>query len=395
MKNYFYNHTYYTISMLFASIFDEMEVWNYDADGKAVGKVNVPVRLTYKEKVIDSLLKANNKDPYRLQDNENVLPLISIQWKGAKVDKERMTGMREKRHVYLEYEQNGTNRPFQRQHMDMQTVPYILTYEVNLWAKYLDHICQLSENINTFIHPEIYLEHYEKGLGIGRKIKVVKTNEAFNFNPEIPENELRSKFVTWSYTFDVECNLYKPELPIGQPIKTITVRTATNGNTTNLAEQVVVQTQDINSPQTSGTSGVSGCFYDYDANLVNYIKKYSDEEQSQILDQYNQLNTCNTTPPDLIPPKITPIPSYANGEVNLNNIDTEITILDPNIIHSPEYVPNALINYKINPPNFFIREIRNTVNGSFQIILSEPPIDDSYSIVWNIYQKYNSNKDDV
>lgn len=398
MKNWFYNHVFHTTTMLFASIFDEMEVWDFDADGHATGRIPVPVKLTYKEKVISMLLKGNAVNPNVMRDNENVLPMISIQWSNTALDTERMRGMREKRHIYLEYaEQPSGERPQLKQHMDMQTVPYKLTFEVTLWAKYLDHLVQMSENIDAFIHPEIYLEYYEKGIGVGRKIRVTKTAEKMNLNPDLPDNELRSKFVTWSYSFDVECNLYKPENPVGVPIKRVVIRHSavsdirgTDGITT--AEQTVTQTVDSVSASTSGTSG---CFYDYDANIVDFIRKFSDVEQSQIASQYYPLVNCQLSPQDIVAPAVTPVPILAFGEVPLSaGVDT-ITVSSPLIQDSPEYVPSVNINAKSSIPTFAVESITNIVPGSFQVKFTSAPVDNSFSLMWNAVQKYNSNQSDV
>jgi hypothetical protein len=396
MKNWFYNHVYHTTTMLFASIFDEMEVWDFDADGKATGRIPVPVKLTYKEKVISMLLNNNVNNPYVLRDNENVLPLISIQWKGAELDKERMKGMREKRHIYLEYVDGG-GRPQQKQHMDMQTVPYKLSFEVTLWAKYVDHLVQMSENIDAMIHPEIYLEYYEKGIGIGRKIKVTKMSEVMNLNPDLPENELRSKFVTWTYTFDVECNLYKPEHPVGVPIKRVVLRhsavTETNRNNgVDLAEQTVTQTVDAATVQTSASSG---CYYDYDADIVNYIRKFSDVEQSQIASQYAPLYNCELSPQNIVPPAVTPVPPLAFGEVAIPATSDTVLVSSALLQNAPEYVPRANINAKSSLPNFTIVGFQNIQPGSFEVKLSAIPADNTFSLVWNAFQKYNSNENDV
>jgi len=397
MKNYYYGHVYHTTTLLFASIFDEMEVWDYDADGHATGRIPVPVKLTYKEKVISMLLKGNAQNPNVMRDNENILPMISIQWTNTALDTERMRGMREKRYVYLEYANDGSGRAQQKQHMDMQTVPYKLTFEVTAWAKYLDHLVQIAENIDTFIHPEMYLEYYEKGIGVGRKIRVVKSSESMNLNPDLPDNELRSKFVTWKYTFEVECNLYKPELPVGVPIKRVVIRhsavTTKNGVAgIDTAEQTVTQTVDSES---SATSGASGCFYDYDANIVDYIRKFSDVEQSQIASQYSPLIDCQTSPRDIVAPAVTPVPILAFGEVPLSaGVDT-VMVSSPLILDSPEYVPSVNINAKSSIPTFSVEGIYNIQPGSFVVKFTSAPADNSFSLMWNAVQKYNSNESDV
>jgi hypothetical protein len=390
MRNWLYNHSINTHVLLFASIFDEMEIMNFDRNGKVTGSIKVPVKLTRKEKVISQILNNNYQNPNVLRDNENVLPMISIGWKGMQLDTNRMKGMRERRKIYIEYV-DGVPRPSQKQHMDMQTVPYILTFEVIAWAKYMDHLAQILENIDTFIHPEIYLEYYEKGLGIGRKILVKKTAENPNFNDEIADNEVRSKFLTWAWQFDVECNLYKPELPVGDPIKTVTVRysavTETSRNKgIDLGEQTVSQTVDVSGVSTTGSSG--SCFYDYDADLVNYIRKFSDPEYSQIGSDYEPLINCQLSPKDIIPPAVTPVPPFAYGEEPITS--DLVTITSPMLQEAPLYVPQAIINTKQGTAPFTIVGFESVVPGSFKVRLSAAPPDNTYSIVWYAFQKYNS-----
>jgi hypothetical protein len=375
-----------------------MEVFDFDENGKATGRVPVPVKLTYKEKVIQMLMNNNTSNPYLMRDNENVLPLISIQWKSMGLDKERMRGIREKRKIYVEYlQQPGTSKPLEKQHLDMQTIPYKLSFDVIVWAKYMDHLVQIIENIDSFIHPEIYLEMYEKGIGIGRKIRVVKTAESAQFNPDIPEKEFRSKFLTYSFNFDVECNLYKPEEPVADPIKKVTVRysAVTEPRTpgVDLGEQTVSQTVDSDSAQTSATSGY--CFYDYDADIVNYIKKFSDPEHSQIANQYEPFWNCQVSKQDIMPPTSTPPPPLAYGEVKLDGTTDIITITSTTLQNAPEYIPQAIINTKQGTAPFTITNFENIQPGQFQVRLSAIPPDTSYSVVWYAYQKYNSNPDDV
>jgi hypothetical protein len=400
MKSWFYNKVYNTTCLLFASVFDEMEVVDFDANGHAVGRIPVPIKMTYKEKVVSAIIGGNNVDPYVLRDNENVLPMISIQWTGTRLDKERMKGQREKRNIYIEYIA-GNGRPQQKQHMDMQTVPRIMTFEVVVWAKYMDHLAQIAENIDSFIHPEMYLEHYEKGIGIARKLKVTLTNQSQNFNPDVGETDIRSKFLTMAYSFDVECNLYKPELPVGEPIKRVTVRTsATNSNNNfnagdanvNLAEQIVAETAD-NTVETSGSSGM-GCFYDYDSEIVSHIKKYSDPEHTQIKDQYQNIVTCQT-PVDLISPIVTPYPEVVYGELPLTTDTDLVTITDPRIINAPIYVPSVCINAKTVVPTFTVLGYENVIDGSFQVRLSGIPNSNDFTLIWNVTQRYNLNQNDV
>jgi hypothetical protein len=59
------------------------------------------------------------------------------------------------------------------------------------------------------------------------------------------------------------------------------------------------------------------------------------------------------------------------------------------------YVPQAIINTKQGAAPFTILNFENVLPGAFQIRLSAAPPDDTYSIVWYAYQKYNSDPNGV
>jgi len=59
MKNFYFNNTLYANLSAFSSIFNDMSVWVYDADGRATRSKKVPVIIAPKEKVVSALMKGN------------------------------------------------------------------------------------------------------------------------------------------------------------------------------------------------------------------------------------------------------------------------------------------------------------------------------------------------
>jgi hypothetical protein len=85
----------------------------------------------------------------------------------------------------------------------------------------------------------------------------------------------------------------------------------------------------------------------------------------------------------------------ACGEIAITNTSDLVTVTSPLLQDAPDYEPRANINAKNILPNFSIVGFENIQPGSFQIRLSAIPSDNSFSIVWNAFQKYNSDPDDV
>ena len=128
----------------------------YDVDGNAIGNKKIPVYLTPKEKVVAALQKGN-WDTNGSIVVENYLPSISIAWTNIDLDRDRLRGQRNTRRLYIEYESDpdgdGVCDPdcvTEKVHTDIKEVPYKLTYEVNIWAKYMDDMAQILENILPF-----------------------------------------------------------------------------------------------------------------------------------------------------------------------------------------------------------------------------------------------------
>lgn len=374
-----------------------MEIHRYDADGKSVGTMKVPVKLAYKEKVISSILKGNYLNPNAQSDNENILPMISVQWKGMTFDAERARGLRDKRKLYVEYVQdpNVGCIASQVEHIDYQTVPYKLTFDVIFWARYMDDLAQLIENVDPFLHPEIYLSFYEKGVGIERKVKVVKTGESPNFSVDLGETDLRSKVLMWTMNFEMECNLYKPELPVGKPIKRIITRFSASDmmqkDAIALGEVVETQTAHLSGAFTASVSGgcPSYCYSDLDADLVTFIRDYTNVEDILQPQYKSHIDPCAGPPQTLQEPPAVPTPPFPYGSIVTNTTTDTYVITGSELMYN--YVPVAYVNSpSITGYDLTVSSITDATTGQFTVKLSQIPPIEGYNIDWYAYQKYRT-----
>lgn len=203
MKAYFYPKSTHTAVVAFADLFNDMSVRVYDSKGEIVGVKPVPATLTPREKIV-SILKAaagiNDVDP----QVDNYLPRISINMNGMSWDSQRMRGKNEKRLLNIEYE-NGGRRKTQ---IDIQPVPYKLTFEVVIWAKYMSDGIQLVENIVPWFAPEAHVSYKERNFGLEHKAKVVLDSITQNHVYEFGEADRR--VLQWVLTFTMDAVMWKP-----------------------------------------------------------------------------------------------------------------------------------------------------------------------------------------
>ncbi len=199
----------------FADLWDDMSVIVYDSQGRAVGYKKVPITLGPKEKVVAALIAEQGGTSVYPPDN--YLPRISITWNGFTRDQERQRGNHERRRLFVDLEDGC-----ERIRSDLQTVPWKIDFEVTLWTKYMDDMAQLLENILPFFNPDAPISLIERGVGIERQSKVTLESVSTNFQTDISNTERR--VLQANLNFSMEINFYRPEEPIGKPIKRVTVR---------------------------------------------------------------------------------------------------------------------------------------------------------------------------
>lgn len=292
MYNYFYNRTIWTHVTAFSDIFNEMSIINYDKDGKAIGWKPVPVTLAPKEKVVAELI-ADPDTPSKTPPN--FLPRISIVWNGLSRNPERQRGQLEKRRITIDYEDQEHPQAI----MDMQTVPYDLMFELTVWCKYMDDMAQILENILPFFNPEAPVSLYERGLGTERQVKVTLESVTPNFVVELADPDRR--VLQCNLSFKMECNFYKPQLPIGKPIKNVKVRMGADVSKRQPVDPNVNGTEVsvFSLPSISGSSN----FLDMDQKIWSYkvqfdsnMSDYMGWQYHDKLDPSNPLTGTNPNP---------------------------------------------------------------------------------------------------
>lgn len=221
MKNHFYHHNIWKHFAAFADIFNDMTVYVYNKERtKAVGLKNVPLLLAPKEKVVSDLIVNGQDKP----QSDNQLPKMSIFWNAMDPDPDRNRGMTSHRRLLLEATVNSNGNTIKRDiYKDLQTVPYKMGIELNIWVKYLDEGVQLLENILPFFTPDLPVSLYERAVGTERKVMAKLISFSSNMVGDL--NEPDRRVIQFTLSFTLECNLYRP-LEIDGEIHTAKVRIA-------------------------------------------------------------------------------------------------------------------------------------------------------------------------
>lgn len=386
-EKFYYNKAIWTHIAAFADIFNDMQVYTYDADGKAGPSRRVPVYLAPKEKIVAALMKGNWDGKQVGASIENYLPSISVIWSGIALDTERMKGQRDKRRLYVEYsdqDEDGCDEKYV--HTDIQTVPYKLNFEVTLWAKYMDDLAQLLENILPFFHPEAYVSLYEKGVGSERKCKITKESESLNFVYELNQPDRRVLQAT--ITFNMEMNFYKPENPIARPIQRMYL---------NIGEPLPFDKAQGESIVIDASTSGGACFVDIEESLRSFIKEFKAEDQFYVGQYYDEVNGLPIQPNTTVAPHLTePIidamlgrdPTY--GEKDLFGVTQTIPsniVSDTITVTDSKIRATSIVSAYVVTPNGFpplTASVTNVSNGSCTIQLSSVPTSPNYKVVWRV-----------
>lgn len=279
IKQHLYSHTIWKHVAAFADIFDDMEVYVYDdARKNVVGRKEVPVILAPKEKVV-SVLSVIDGTPK--PEIDNVLPKISIIWTGINWDSNRQTGIKEKRKLAVEFDDDTGQR--KKSYVDRQTVPFLFDMQVTLWTAYMDEAVQLLENILPFFAPDLHITVYERTTGQGRKSKVSLESVTPNFVYEL--NEPDRRIIQFDLNFTMEVNLYTPIHFEKQIEKAYITVAAVDANNPNENEGDLIYTT---------TNGVSGQINDKDISSViiafdEIENTYTNEDIQNAIDDLNVL----------------------------------------------------------------------------------------------------------
>jgi len=328
MKSYFYPRSIYTVVAAFSEMFTGMSTRVYSKDGEIVGAKPVACGLQPKEKIAAILQKGsvNDVDP----QVDNYLPRISIVNSGINWAPDRQAGKYDKRLLNVEYETDKGKRVKQT---DLNPIPYDLTFEVSVWAKYAEDGYQIVENILPFFAPQVFISYKERNFGLEHKAKVTMQGVNQNHFYEYGENERR--ILQWNFTFIVEATMFKPmELTPDILCSRITINNVPCRKVPFEGSKLIIYEpeSDVVSNEFAVLPKIKGFDFD-DVDGYNQMIKFWKEANEAMVPGYQQCvdNSCgDVTPPEPVYDSTTPGISSCQGPVLKNPrviVDQETKII--------------------------------------------------------------------
>lgn len=192
MKNYVYFHTLRDTLIQFLDQFNNITVKRYDETGtviKTIGKV--PLRVGPKSKIWNFLEQ---------RDFDVVLPTISVHISGITFDAERHAGATTSQIINPDYG-GGLYTKVER------PTPYNVSYKMTLWAKYIEDMNQILENILPFFTPYTFITITGPSSGDFLNLKCALENASQTTGEDYGVEERR--VLTWDLEFVVSTWLYK------------------------------------------------------------------------------------------------------------------------------------------------------------------------------------------
>ncbi len=206
-------------------MFDDIFVRRFDKDKNVVHTLPVPLKYGPRQKFLAMLAEPAQTKPVAIQ-----LPMMSFELKTFQYDKDRKLNTLNKM-TTITQDRNSKFSAF-------QPIPYKLTFEMSIIAKYNDDASQIIEQIIPYFTPAHFNTiNLIPELSIDFDIKF----ELMSVEPEIVyENDFYERnLVLWRLEFEVDAYFVGPVSTRGV-IKRVIVNFAGNNADTYIDERVII-----------------------------------------------------------------------------------------------------------------------------------------------------------
>jgi len=243
MKNYYFFKLIKKTTLQFLDIFNDMKIAKYNSDGMVNKYVNVPIKLSSKQKF-----------HYWIHDkkHESRLPMMAVDLTG-------IDSGRSERGV-----NKDINIPINNETQHRQLVPYNLNFDLIIGALYISEIDQILEQILPFFDPYVIVRIDLPEINNSFNIKINFNSASSEKDIEIPEDNYR--ILNWTLNFTALGYLMKPIEDL------------------NLIHKIYLQFK--NHDLISYTPAITG---DYGTFETAYLSGYKDEDE-QLFYEYEILD---------------------------------------------------------------------------------------------------------
>jgi len=212
MFGHFYHNTVRKLVVAFGTLFNEIDVKRYNADGSAKETIRVPLGYGSKEKFLVRL-----RQPSSISDDPKTritTPRLGFEMTGFAYDSSRKRNTLQKR-LATGATQEGTHI-----RSNFSEVPYTFDFTVSIFARNMDDGLQIVEQILPFFTPEFTITMKVNDLNTSIDVPIVinSVSQTDEYDGDLESTRL----LTFDINFTAKSYVYGP-IKEGKVIKDIII----------------------------------------------------------------------------------------------------------------------------------------------------------------------------
>ena len=189
-RQFFYYGSIRSSIIKFLSIFDDMQIAKFNADGSVDTYIDVPIKFMPKKKWYSWMYERSHSKRY---------PMIGVELTSIEFAQDRKTGEFEDIKITTgDSEISYTTNP----------IPYNLGFTVSIATEYISEQDQISEQLLPWFSPYVYTKVNIDEIDVSWDMKVTFNSASIEAETEIAEDDTRS--VIWRHDYTVNTFLLKP-----------------------------------------------------------------------------------------------------------------------------------------------------------------------------------------
>ena len=227
-KGYWYHHQLRNYLVQFMAIFADMQVQVGWMDNKEPRLIKVPIKNASEDRIVADILSENTQNkPIRL-------PIMSAMLNGIQLAPERRKGVAQTRR--MSYLPIGGLVPNDITVVEQRMpVPYVLNFELGIWASNQDQHYQILEQILAIFDPILHIQTDDDALDWTR----LTTVELVGVQPEEQPPGTERRLIQTTMNFDVVAYLSIPAATHQRVVHDIFVRVGAVSQMSNTSEDIV------------------------------------------------------------------------------------------------------------------------------------------------------------
>lgn len=200
MFGHFYHNTVRKLVVAFGTLFNEIDVKRYNADGSVKETIRVPLGYGSKEK-----FQVRLRQPSSIEDGNKVqitAPRLGFSLTGFNYDTTRKRNTLQKRVT------TGADNGDAYLRRTFAEVPYNFEFQLSIFSRHMDDGLQILEQILPFFTPEFTVTINVNDLA--RRIDVPIVLTSVSQTDEYDGDFENTRLLTWDLTFTAKSYVYGP-----------------------------------------------------------------------------------------------------------------------------------------------------------------------------------------